>query len=247
VSIDWSPRSNDEIERSDGGRGVGWADLQMRRVGPVITPRDVEILRWIGRHGIVTQEQIARRFFDRGSGVVGVWASYRRLRKLAALGLVRRDPTHWKAPQVLRLTGPGARFADLGLHPAKLVHAEIRHSLELVDLVERVLVANPAARLTTERELRAERHRQRRAGQTASLGRIPDGVLTWPSGATVAIELDLTSKRERDIVEIIAGYATGSWTRVWWFVPAPRVARLQRVVEAQRADDLVQVWPWPIP
>ncbi len=31
---------------------------------PVLTPRDVEILSWVGRHGIVKAEQISRRFFS---------------------------------------------------------------------------------------------------------------------------------------------------------------------------------------
>jgi Replication-relaxation len=223
---------------------LGWSVSQR---GPRITPRDVEILEWIGRHGIVTQAQVATRFFDRGSGSVGLWASYRRLRKLGHLGLVQRDPTHWNEPHVLRLTTSGARVADVGLHPAKLVHAEVRHSLALVDLLERLLAAHPAASLTTERELRAERHRQRHAGNAQILGRIPDGVLRWPNGFAVAIELDLTTKRERDSVDIMDRYVASPFARVWWFVPSARAVRLRRIVSEQNAGDLIEVWEWPIP
>jgi hypothetical protein len=246
MNVDWSPRSDEKRETIDGDREA-WLGWSVSQRGPRITSRDVEILQWIGRHGIVTQTQVARRFFDRGSGSVGLWASYRRLRKLGQLGLVRRDPTFWNEPHVLRLTTSGAQLADVGLHPASLVLAEIRHSLALVDLLERLLAAHPDASLTTERQLRAERHRQRQAGNPELLRRIPDGVLHWPNGFSAAVELDLTSKREGDIADIIGRYVASSFTRVWWFVPPRRAARLRRIVDEHNAADLIEVWEWPIP
>ncbi|MGH9044640.1 MAG: hypothetical protein ACRDVP_07400 [Acidimicrobiales bacterium] len=34
-----------------------------------LTERDVEILRWIGRHGVVTTQQVARHFFQHDGAV----------------------------------------------------------------------------------------------------------------------------------------------------------------------------------
>src|SRR5436190_8478207 len=117
-------------------RGVvagGRRRLPARR-GPQLTDRDVEILAWIGRHGVVTPAQVARHFFTRDDGSVGQWAAYRRLRKLEELGLTREDRTFWREPNVLRLTTAGARLADIDVGPARLVLGELRHTLALVDL-----------------------------------------------------------------------------------------------------------------
>lgn len=65
----------------------------MRRAGPQITPRDRKILEWVGRYGMVTAEQVAAKFFDRGDGGVGQRAAHRRLAVLEKLGLIRRDRT----------------------------------------------------------------------------------------------------------------------------------------------------------
>jgi len=42
----------------------------MKPSGTQLTGRDVEILRWIGRHGIVTVDQVSARFFGRDGPVL---------------------------------------------------------------------------------------------------------------------------------------------------------------------------------
>jgi hypothetical protein len=73
-----------------------------RASGPVVTDRDMSILQWIGRHGIVTPTQVATHFFLRDDGTAGTWAAYRRLRILEQLGLLQRDRTFWRESSVLR-------------------------------------------------------------------------------------------------------------------------------------------------
>src|SRR2546425_10855015 len=77
------------------------------REGPQVTDRDIEILGWIGRHGVVTPAQVARHFFARDGGTIGGSAAYRRLRKLHQPGPIPEDPTVWREPRVLRVTGFG--------------------------------------------------------------------------------------------------------------------------------------------
>ncbi len=127
--------------------------------GTHVTARDIEMLSWIGRHGMVTADQVAQHFFARAGGTVGTRAAYRRLRKLEEERLVRRDVTFARWPAVIRVTGPGARVAEIDVDPARLVWAEVRHSLALVDLTEELLATNPGATLVTEREIRALRFR----------------------------------------------------------------------------------------
>jgi len=215
------------------------------RGGPQVTDRDVAILTWIGRHGIVTADQVAAKFFARDEGAVGKWAAYQRLGKLEDLHLIRRDVVFARWPAVLRLTGTGVRTARSDVAPAKLVHAEVRHSLALVDLTETLLRENPGSGIVTEREIRALRFRElAEHTRTPGFGRIPDGVLHMPDGRTIAIELDLTSKRQRDIERVITGYAQERYAAVWWFVRPSLAPRLRDVIQRNRADDMIAVREW---
>jgi len=219
------------------------------RQGPQVTDRDVEILGWIGRHGVVTPAQVARHFFTRDDGAVGLWAAYRRLRKLEELALVRQDRTFWREANVLRLTGAGARLADIDVGPARLVLAELRHTLAVVDLVEALLEESPnGTELRTERELRIERRRELTDGKrTVGRGRVPDALLIHAKGAKVAIELDLTPKRARDLERILIAYLQERYDRIVWYVMPRQQERLQEIVRKQRADDVVEVRAWQGP
>jgi Replication-relaxation len=216
------------------------------RRGPQVTDRDIDILGWIGRHGVVTPMQVARHFFTRDGGDVGQWAAYRRLRKLEELGVIRQDRTFWREANVLRLTGAGARLADIDVGPARLVLAEVRHTLAVVDLVESLLVSSPqGTTVQTERELRIERRRELSDGtRPPGRGRVPDALFIHPQGMKVAIELDMTPKRSRDLERIVIAYLQERYDRIVWYVLPRTVDRLQEIVRRQRADDVVEVRAW---
>ncbi len=217
--------------------------------GPELTPRDTDILCWLGRHGLATPEQVARRFFR------STWAAYRRLRKLEAMALIRRDRTFWKSAHVLRLTAAGARVADAGVGPAELVLAEARHALALVDLTEALLAEHPGATLVTEREFRAAQLRALRDGTYRRTGRIPDGVLQMSldeGGTRVALELDLTNKRAYALTRVIDAYTQlfsatptdDGFGAVWWYVLPGTVERVREAVQEARAIDFIDVREW---
>lgn len=218
----------------------------MRRSGPQITQRDREILAWIGRHGVVTADQVARRFFGRDDGATGKRAAYRRLAVLEDLGLVRRDQTpFWRAPHVIRVTKAGTEIGEIDIAPARIVEPEMRHALALVDLTEQLLAENKGATLRTEREIRTDRWHERHAGtRDPARGRTPDGALTLKGGKVVAIELDLTPKRSKDFERILRAYRQESFDKVWWYVLPGAVPRVERLVLDNRVDDFISVRPW---
>jgi hypothetical protein len=214
--------------------------------GPQVTDRDIEILAWIGRHGVVTPAQVARHFFTREDGAVGLWAAYRRLRKLEQLAVIRQDRTFWREANVLRLTGAGARLADIDVGPARLVLAEVKHTLAVVDLVDALLEQSPkGTEVRTERELRIERRRELTQGaRNPGRGRVPDALFISPKGATVAVELDLTPKRARDLERILIAYLQERYDQIIWYVMPRQVDKLKEIVRKQRADDVVEVRAW---
>lgn len=234
---DWSPRPS----RRGVVAGHRWRLPSQH--GPQVTDRDIDILVWICRHGVVSPAQVARHFFARADGTVGQWAAYRRLRKLEQLALIRHDRTFWRETSVLRLTSAGSGLANIDVGVARLILAELRHTLAVVDLVETLLALSPAGTtLRTERELRIERLRELRDGsRKPGTGRIPDAVFVHPLGATVALELDLTPKRSKELDRILTAYRQERYNRVLWYVLPGQQQRLKEIIRKQLADDYVEV------
>ena len=217
-----------------------------RATGPVVTDRDLAILHWVGKHGVVTRDQVANHFFARDNGKRGIWAAYRRVRILVEMELLREDRTFWRQANVLRLTQKGARFAEVDMRPAKLVLADLKHTLAVVDLLDGLLAKLPKNTvLLTEREIRTGRRRDMRHGGNSSgtgTGRIPDAELQV-RGKRVAVELDLTPKRSRVYEDILLSYMDQQYDEVWWYVSPRVVPRLKQIVADNQADDFVTVRP----
>lgn len=228
-------------------RTIAQPKLSVHR-GPAwqVTPRDIDILQWVGRHGLVTPDQLGRRFFLREDGKVGQRAAYDRIRKLVELGVLQRLPTFYREPHVLRVTRLGADLANNDVGSANLVLSDVRHAIALVDLTEQLLKTNKGSTLETEREFRARRLRAIREDKhRLGKGRIPDAVLTLASGEYVAIELDLTPKRRIDIERILRSFMFERVKRVWWYCASKEtVERVREIVRRRKADDFVEVRLW---
>lgn len=220
-----------------------------------ITDRDVEILKWITRHGVVTPDLVAKQFFWRAEEKrAGTRAAYQRLAALWRLDLVLRDHPFARHPDVIRVTRQGAKLADVGLKPANLVLAELKHTLGVVLLVEG-LARQMGAEYETERELRAQRYRLQNEGVDISQGRCPDAILRIPAkgpGAQgikrVALELDLSRKERRAMEKMIHQYdQEPDVDAVWWYVPPARVEHAKSVVADLNATDRFWVLEWRAP
>lgn len=108
---------------------------------------------------------------------------------------------------------------------------------------------HPDATITTERELRTERHRATRNGtRDIGRGRMPDGLVTFPDGRVIAIELDLTPKRAVVYARIVRAFGAEPVDAVHWYVMSERIAeRLRRVVTQEFSADRITVSVWRRP
>lgn len=220
----------------------------------VLTPRDPEILRWIGRYGVVSTEQVARRWFHRET-TGGSWTTsgaYRRVHVLETMGLLQRDHLYLRGPHILRLTLKGARLVGPGVRPARLVPATVGHALAVVDLTEELLPQFREATLVTEREIRSEQIRARRTHgrDGVVLRRVPDAMFRFASGKADAVELDYTPKTTKDIKRIAYTYDEhhpAIFKRVLWYAPRGRiVARVRATVADLGLDSFITVEEWPV-
>lgn len=202
-----------------------------------LTPRDEELVRWVARHGLVSADQVGRRFFP------SMWAAWRRLRRLEAAGLLRREPAFRDLPFVVRVTGAGARLAACDVLPARLDAGLLRHALAVVDLSEELLADTAGAEWTTERELRRDRMRAARVDPEERQRRTPDGLLVLPGGRRIAVELDLTPKRTRKLEQLADAYALDPAVDcVWWYLPsAASASRMRELVAERGLEHLIEL------
>lgn len=205
-----------------------------------LTARDEELVRWVARHGLVTADQVGRRFFP------SMWAAWRRLRRLQAAGLVRREPAFRDLPFIVHVTGAGARLAACDVLPARLDPGLLRHALAVVDLSEELLAQHAGAVWTTERELRRDRMRAAREDPAERQRRTPDGLLMLADGQRVAVELDLTPKRSRKLEDLADAYAVDPAVDVvWWYLPsAAAAARMRELVNERALEHLIEPRVW---
>ncbi|MGH7685367.1 MAG: replication-relaxation family protein [Candidatus Dormibacteria bacterium] len=201
-----------------------------------LTPRDEDLVRWVARHGLVSADQVGRRFFP------SMWAAWRRLRRLETAGLLRREPAFRDLPFVVRVTGAGARLAACDVLPARLDAGLLRHALAVVDLSEQLVGDAPGAEWITERELRRDRMRAARVHPEERQRRTPDGLLVLPGGRRVAVELDLTPKRTRKLEQLADAYALDASVEcVWWFLPsAASAGRMREVIADRGLEHLIE-------
>jgi hypothetical protein len=206
----------------------------------VLTRRDEELLLWVARFGPVTREQIGRRFFP------SMKRCYRRVLRLQRAGLLRGDPAAADVRHVVRTTNAGIRTVGGDLRSASLDHGRLRHNLSVVDLSERLLREYPGSAWITERELRRDRMRDAHGDPDERQRRTPDGVLILTDGRRVAIELDLTAKRTRQLDQLARAYALErELACVWWYLPSePAAARMRSVVATLRLDRLIEPRSW---
>ncbi len=127
--------------------------------------------------------------------------------------------------------------------PTEMLGEEVLHLHRLPD-VAYTAVFGETRHYRTERKIRTDRGRKERGRSTLTDGRVPDGELSLKDGKVVAIELDLTAKRSRQIDMIMRNYARSVYDGVWWFVRPGSVEETTALVQAQSAARLIDVQIW---
>jgi hypothetical protein len=159
--------------------------------------RDRELVEFVGRHGVVTVEQVMAAM---GAGRT---ASYRRIAACVEIGLLERLALLRTEPTVLRATRDGLNYAELGLPVAAVTPGLVRHDLRCVDVALFVGGHLGHERILTEREFTWRE--QSEGKEIASIDVAGSGARGLPrkhradlavlsEKGTIAIEVELTAK-----------------------------------------------------
>ncbi|HLI60770.1 MAG TPA: hypothetical protein VKV21_14005 [Solirubrobacteraceae bacterium] len=233
------------------------ANLRLQRRpgrGAQLTERDLEILRMTARNGAVTADLIAHILFERPErGTYGYRAAYQRIHTLKEVGLLSSSKTFAHRPAAISVTPRGALLADVGVAAARIPDRELNHVLQLAWLNEWNARHIPGVEITFERQLFAERFRERDEDlRTAARPRCPDARYVIPGQGrdgrplVVAVELDLTRKDRWTLQRLIRAYDRDlTIDQVWWYVTPGSVPRFQEIVRSLRVEHRVIVKPIP--
>ncbi len=206
--------------------------------------RDWQIVRWIGRIGVVTIEQLQARFG------LGRTVAYRRVAACVEAGLLERQETLRGIPALIRATRRGLRYAGLRLSVAQAPLELVGHWIACGQVAVALEREFGSETVRSEREVRAlERlrqepiasavigeHRDRsRRLHRADLAVIGDGV--------VAIEVELTPKAPRRLEEIVRAWRRARWvdsTRYYVAAGSSR-AGVERAVARVHAAERIEI------
>lgn len=186
-----------------------------------LTSRDVTILQFINEFGFCEMPQINQRFDLRKP------RNYQLINKLMRHGLLHHERIFYHRHGLFRLTQAGSRFTSLPpLHRVSL--ANYHHDLTVLMLYLKLRTFYPNAAWITERKLKHDKYKLG-VGQQ---GHLPDGILVFPDGKQVAIEVELSCKSKQRLETILKTYAAQfSLQEVWYFCRQSMLPRLQEAVK----------------
>lgn len=207
-----------DVEAKRSGRKVvvKHSRQRLKSVGErmVLTERDRELLQFINDFGFCEMPQLDARFGLKHP------RNYQLVKRLVAGGYLKHERLLHGRHGVLRLTPRGAKLTTL---PAikQVSLGTYHHDLTLIRVYLQLRARYPEATWLSERQLRCDKHYDG-VGKT---GHLPDGILVFPDGKQVAVEVELTLKSRYRLESILKGYGGAfEYQEVWYYCASRIVA-----------------------
>lgn len=200
-----------------------------KKKGVRLTERDLRIIIWVNSHRMVTVEQVRKKFN------MSFLAAKKRMYELRTVEYLVYDKVFQSKPGVYRVTSKGVAVTNDELPTCKIRLGSYEHDLALVDLAIE-LEQKQGACWITDRQVRHEK------GITGvgTKGHSPDGILEFPSGEKIAVELELSSKGTNRLENILKYYAKSHYKEVWYFVKSDTIAAKIQAFNSS----LIRVFSW---
>lgn len=214
------------------------------------TPDQIELTRWTASLGAVTAEALAHRW------AVSVASARARLGVARRAGLLSRERPLLGHPALFSVTHAGVRACGMrGVRPCSVKAPSAHHLIVCAAVAAALERCYPDHRVVGERELGRDERECGRPLASVQLGwawdeksamHRPDLVL-WPStdsGLPIAVEVELTVKAHRRLVEICRAWARSrTIAGVLYFAPADVRRALCRAIDDAHASERIVVLP----
>jgi hypothetical protein len=213
--------------------------------------RDEELVRFVGRHGLVAMRHVMAALG------VGRTAAYRRVSACVEGGLLERLYILRSEAGLLRATRAGLSYAGLGLPLASVSPGNVDHLLRCTTVAQRAEARYGADRVLSERELRLAEQVEGRRIASAELGEDTRGprmhradLAVFAESGPAAIEIELTPKSAARLRQLMRawrwGVAHGEIKEVHYLcAPGRTRSAVERAVEYVQADGLIVVGEAP--
>ncbi len=182
-----------------------------------ITERDIEIIRFINNFGFCEIKQIEKQFGIKKS------RGYQIMKRLVDANLVVHERVFHGVHGIFYVTHRGSEFSDLP--PIKNIPKDnYRHQLAIIDTFFKLKAQYPEAEWVSERRIKRDKYMD-------GLGKrrhIPDGLLIFPDSKEVAIEVELTLKSKRRLLEIFRNYMACLEIKEIWYYCSPKITEQLR-------------------
>lgn len=206
--------------------------------------RDWEIVRWTGRLGAVTLDQLRIRF------ALGRTVAYRRIAACVEGKLLERVNPLRGQPALVRATRRGLRLTGLPLGVAQAPPELVGHWVAS-GWVALALEREFGDPVRSEREIRVAERWQERLVASAKLGENPDGsdrlhrpdLAVVGDGMTIAVEVELTAKAPKRLEAIARAWRRARWIEsVRYYVPEGGTrAGVERAVQRTHSAGRIEV------
>ncbi len=184
-----------------------------------LTKRDVKILRFINDFGFCEIAQIENKFHLRKP------RNYKVMQKLVKAGLVIHERAFHNKFGIFYLTNRGAQFTDLP-RLKSIPLGTYTHQITIIEVYIRLMQQYPDAIWISERSLKHEKFMDGIGKQ----GHIADGMLILPDQKQIAIEVELTTKGEYRLEQILKGYAGQfSISEVWYYCSKQAINKVTKL------------------
>lgn len=207
--------------------------------------RDRELVRYVGRHGIVS---IAHVMEAMG---VGHTAAYRRVALCVNAGFLERLKVLRAGPTLIRATRGGLRYAGLGLPVAVVSPVAVDHRLRCASTGLMLEKHFGRERVLSERELAFAESAGERPIASALVGELPNGkprlhrpdLAALAAKGVIAVEVELTPKGPRRLEALMRAWRRSGWVAEVRYLcqPGPTYRAVERAVARARAQDKVVV------
>lgn len=226
-----------------------------RRSASLGRERDRELVRLVGRHGVMTIEQAMR------ATSVGRTATYRRAAALIEAGLLERLDLLRSEPSLLHATRDGLRYAQLAMPVAAISPGAVDHWVRCTTAALDLGEEHGHDCVLTERDIVSREVLDDRLIAKAKIdGSNGNGVERFHRAdlavlteeGVIAVEVELTPKAPHRLEELIRAWrraaGMGELAEVRYLCEPGQTRRLiERVVRKVRAEGSVQIEDAPAP
>ena len=183
--------------------------------------RDIEVLKFINEFGFCDMPQLMARF-----GLKKTWM-YEIMQRLVMVKLVDHTRILF-GHGVFTLTSKGAHYTDLPPID-RIPKGQYDHHMMIVNVYIKLRWLYPEANWISERKLKRDKF----FDGLGKRGHISDGILDFPDGKQIAVEVEMSVKGKNRIEKILKMYRAQLVIKEVWYFCSPEVINTLKALSAK--------------